>query len=114
MDKRKVTKANVFGAIYRIRRVPHGHENLTAEDGSTDNNGMCVPDEPAIYLNEKLTPERERLTLAHELAHAIEIHFGLDLPEEVVDAYGRGLLYLIRHNPALVRFLMRSDDPEEE
>lgn len=111
MTKRlsKIRQVDVLGTRYAVKRVPHGHTCLTDHDGSTDINGMHVADEPAIYLNETLSPERERLTLAHELSHAIEHHFGLDLPEEIVDAYGRGILYLIRHNAPLVRFLQRTE-----
>lgn len=105
----KVRKVDVLGTRYAVKRVPQGHECLTDHDGSTDINGMHIADEPAIYMNESLSPERERLTLSHELSHAIEHHFGLDLPEEVIDAYGRGILYLIRHNPSLVRFLQREE-----
>lgn len=109
----KVSKVDVLGTRYGVKRVEHGHIGLTDSDGGTDNNGMHVADEPAIYLDKTLTPERERLTLAHELSHAIEHHFGFDLPEEVVDGYGRGILYLIRHNPALVRFMQREEEQEE-
>ena len=90
-DGRRAKAGKVFAGVFRLRH----------------------PDEPAIYLDEAMTPERERITLCHELAHSIESHFGLDLPEEVVDAYGRGILYLIRHNPALVRYLQRQE-PENE
>jgi len=109
----KLSKVDSFGTRYAIRRVPHGHIHLTDDEGGIDNNGMHHPDACAIYLDEGLSAERERLTLCHELAHTIETHFGLDLPEEIVDAYGRGILYLIRHNPALVRYLQRHEDETE-
>jgi hypothetical protein len=109
----KITRIDCFGTRYAVKRVPNGHAHLTDTEGGTDNFGMHHPDEPAIYLDEALTPERERITLCHELAHAIEAHFGLDLPEEVVDAYGRGILYLVRNNPSLVRFLQRAEAEHE-
>ncbi len=105
----KVRQVDVLGTRYAVRRVPAGHPGLTDSEGGTDNHGMHVADEPALYLDETLGPERERLTLSHELSHAIEHHFGMDLSEEIVEAYGKGILYLIRHNPPLVRFLQRAD-----
>ena len=108
----KITEVDVFGVRYTIRRVPGDHVDLQDSEGNSGNNGMHIPDVPAISLDNSMSDERERITVAHELTHAIEHHFGLDLPEDVVDAMGRGWLYLLRHNAPLIKYLTRKEPAE--
>jgi hypothetical protein len=95
--------------VYAISRVPLESEELVDSNGDSGNNGMCDPDHPRVSLFEGLSTEKERAVLCHELSHCIEHHFGLDLPEDLIDAFGRGWLYIIRNNPAVVRYLQRKD-----
>ena len=46
-------------------------------------------------------------TIAHEIAHAIQITFGMDADESPAEAIGSGLALLFLDNPATVRFLQK-------
>lgn len=77
---------------------------------------MCLYNERVIYLSLNQTHEQLRVTLAHELQHAIEDHADVDyekgVPTEVHDRWSdqvaRGWVYVMRHCPPIVEYLQGS------
>lgn len=76
--------------------------------------GQCDPGERIIWIADDLTPEQARITLAHELQHAIEDAADVDLTgpspapdvaDRWTDNMARGWVYIIRTCPQLLKFL---------
>jgi hypothetical protein len=80
--------------------------------GSTDivDYGYFYPDRQEIVLNTNHNLTTQQRTLAHELTHAIEDHYGFELDEDVVDKLGIGWLALLQENKQLVKFLTTKED----
>lgn len=74
---------------------------------------ICYFGERWILFSDNLSPEQYRMTLAHEIQHAIEDHADVDYEEGTTvdvhdrwtDQVARGWVYLIRHCPDIVAFL---------
>lgn len=109
MPVTKSTKADVFGIVYRLKRVESEHNHLKDSEGNGGNYGMFVHDDPAIYLDNSISVTKEQEVIAHELTHAIEQHFGFDLPENIIDSFGRGWLYIIKKNKSLIKYLQEEE-----
>lgn len=74
---------------------------------------ICYLDHRWILFSDDLSPEQFRMTLAHELQHAIEDHADVDYEEGTTedvhdrwtDQVARGWVYVMRHCPQIVDFL---------
>ena len=104
-------KFRLFGLDWETRLIPKGHRVL--KDGKHDCMGMCFLSDRWIAVSADMTSEQRRITLAHELQHAIEDHADVDyekgVPTEVHDRWtdmvARGWVYLMRENPKIVAYL---------
>jgi hypothetical protein len=76
--------------------------------------GQCDPQERVVYVADDLSFEQARITLAHEIQHAIEDAADVDFsgpppPPEIHDRWtdnmARGWVYIIRTCPELLKFL---------
>src|SRR5262249_9512432 len=68
--------------------------------------GAYTPREFKIEVEKGQTPSRERVTLIHELLHAIYTETGLkvgDDEEKIVSLFASSLCMVLRDNPDLVR-----------
>jgi hypothetical protein len=79
--------------------------------GSTDlvDYGYFHPDRQEVVLNTNHNLTTQQRTLAHELTHVIEDHYGFELAEDVIDKIGIGWLTLLQENKHLVQFLTKED-----
>ena len=60
-----------------------------------------------IELDTTLAPPIVLQTAGHEIAHTIQLTFGMDPDESPAEAIGSGIALLFLDNPATVRFLQK-------
>lgn len=105
----------LFGLDWEVRILPHDHKLL--KDGKHECQGMCFHNLRVIYISDKNTHEQCRMTLAHELQHAIEDHADVDYEKGVhvdvhdrwTDQVARGWVYIMRHCPEIIDCLKGAD-----
>lgn len=105
----------LFGLDWEARVLPHDHKLLMA--GKHECQGICFYNERVIYLSDKCTQEQLRMTLAHEIQHAIEDHADVDYEKGVqidvhdrwTDQVARGWVDLMRHCPEIIEYLRGKD-----
>lgn len=84
---------------YTVRAIPE----LRAEDGQRLN-GHILYGPCEIRIDAGLDPQVQRVTLWHEVLHAILTHAGHeDDAEKVVEILSYGLVAALRDNPGLAR-----------
>ena len=74
---------------------------------------ICYLDQRWMLFSDDLSPEQFRMTLAHEIQHAIEDHADVDyeagttvdVHDRWTDQVARGWVYLLRHCPEIVEYL---------
>jgi hypothetical protein len=59
---------------------------------------------PKIYINPDQPIEEQKSTLFHEALEAIQVIYGLELPEHVICTFEVGIRGLFRDNPGLRLF----------
>ena len=110
----------LHGLEWMVRIVPDDHKALKDEDDGRSCMGLCFYNSRMIYVNQKMTHEQFRTTLAHEIQHAIEdaadVDYEKGAPEAVHDRWtdmvARGWLSLMRESPKVIEFLQaRHDKP---
>lgn len=69
--------------------------------------GLCEPDKLRITVDARAPRQHVQDTLLHETMHAIEAHFGLQVPERTIEKLATGVLTVLQENPALVRYLTK-------
>ena len=87
-----------IGAIeYAVVRV----KGLSVDDEPAD--GCLAYLECAIQLEATTAPQLSRVTLWHEILHAILAHSGrqLDHDEDEIEALAHGIVQVLRDNPEL-------------
>lgn len=107
----------LFGHHWEARIIRHDHKFL--KEGKHECQGVCIQSERVIYLSDKNSTEQCRITLAHEIQHAIEDHADVDYEKGVevdvhdrwTDQVARGWVYVIRHCPAIIGYLRGVDAP---
>lgn len=83
--------------LYTIEEVPNlvgtgSNGNLAQFYGQVDFG------EQVIKLEQNVSPERQYITLWHELVHVILEQAGQDIPETAVEALGYGIAQVIKEN----------------
>lgn len=103
-------KFTLFGLDWEVRHAPP--EVVKSYDGE-ECMGLCYHNERWILLDNSVSDEQIRTTLAHELQHAIEDYACVDyergVTEDIHDRWtdhvALGWVYLMRHCPELVKLL---------
>lgn len=86
----------VLGKTYLVVPVEEGPLNPAV------NLGQCLNADQVLYISTAQGDEQMLDTLLHELLHALEYAFALDLEERTVHSLATGLFALFRDNPALL------------
>lgn len=97
-----------------IEKVKIGHVNyevieVDCIDVHQPLDGQILFYDQLIKIREGLFDEKKRETLLHEILHGIEDHFELDLEEEVIVKFGKGLAMVFMDNPELLNYLRGVD-----
>jgi hypothetical protein len=61
-----------------------------------------------IRIDKGLSTEQKQETIIHEVLHGIEYFMGMDLEEDVIKQFGRGLTMVFKDNPRLLEYLGES------
>lgn len=109
----------LFGLDWEARIAPQTHPVL--KDGEHESMAVCFYNERLMVFADNLSQEQYRITLAHEIQHAIEDHADVDYEKGVrtevhdrwTDQVARGWVYLMRHCPLIVEYL-QGRVPEEK
>ncbi len=64
-----------------------------------------------ITLNSKCSPVHSKVTLLHELVHAIDDMLGLELDHQDIYCLSQALYQLVSDNPKLVDYLVSTELP---
>jgi hypothetical protein len=67
--------------------------------------GLWDPNDMTISVNRECSPVQERVTVLHELVHAIDDFLYLELTHQAVYALSQTLHQVIADNPRLVQYL---------
>jgi hypothetical protein len=78
---------------YRVESI----ENL--DDGAKLLYGRVFYDDGVIKVCNKYSIDQQRVTLLHEVIHAVDELHGIDLDEEQVVKLGKGLYQVLKDNP---------------
>lgn len=79
-------KVNILGQLWFVNSV------VDLEDvGQAPVDGLCHPNLLKIDIEKYLPVERQREVLLHEIIHAVDSIFDLELSERQVDKLARGL-----------------------
>lgn len=98
MSREVIERVQVGPTEYRVYRVNGLH------DGNQKLDGQILCGERAIKLEASLDTQSERVTLWHEILHAILTQAGHNNPqagEGIVEALSFGIIDVLRQNPAL-------------
>jgi hypothetical protein len=103
-------KFALFGLEWETRVAPA--KQVKNYEGSACQ-AICYFGDRWILFSDDLSPEQYRMTLAHEIQHAIEDHADVDyekgttvdVHDRWTDQVARGWVYLIRHCPEIIAFL---------
>lgn len=95
--------------LYTIEEVPNlvgtgSNGNLTQFYGQVDFG------EQTIKIEANNSPERQYITLWHELVHVIMEQAGQDIPETAVEALGYGIAQVIKENPWMGVYAAKTPD----
>jgi hypothetical protein len=89
---------HVLGQSFTVTEQPE----VLDSDG-TPLRGLCVANDQVILIDRNQHPETRAETLLHESLHALEEALALELGEDAILRFSRGIFALLRDNPALVR-----------
>lgn len=75
--------------------------------------GLCTPKTMSIQVKEGLARCMEQQTVLHEIVHTTEFMYGISLTETEVDCIASNLLYVLKNNPELVKYLVQEGGNNE-
>jgi len=113
----------VGSVTFRVTIDPDDWLRIEHKNLSNGNYGYTGFHEATMYINPESTPDTQRLTLWHEVMHALcEVAMGSpnwhhlgkeksDREEAVVRAFESPTLLVLRDNPELVAYLTRKATP---
>ena len=81
--------------------------NLHDEEGELYGRIDFLPEK--ILLNAEASEEQKKATLIHEIVHALDEMYKIELKEEQVEKMGNALYMLCRHNQELFSTCERGD-----
>ena len=100
-----IPAVDILGTTYTVKHC----ESIDADGNELA--GQIIYNSAEIEIAYGMPPDVERLTVLHELIHGVLAHTGHSKHcrnEDLVEAVSNGLVYLLRHNPALVAYLTES------
>jgi hypothetical protein len=101
---------DVMGVEFGVEWVPGLSFEIPEEDGEALRvSGSVDYEKQSIVAARDGSEYTKRVVLLHEILHAILHIAGQPDDEVMVRALGYSLLYVLRHNPGLVKFLL--EDP---
>lgn len=71
-------------------------------DGGTICYGQVFYDRQEIYINKNYRKKHKKATLLHEVIHAIDEQYSIDLKEEQVVSLTHGLMSVLKDNPEIL------------
>jgi hypothetical protein len=93
--------ALVYSVKYERRLCNADHQRLRGRhDGET----------LEISLDTGMTPQRERMTLFHEIFHAVEAERNFNFDENITDQMSFGIVQVLVDNPELVTMFLSDAD----
>ena len=102
------TKVDIFGIIWRIEWCPIVRDAHIFGDTADQN--------LTIRIDNALEPQQEKVTLLHELHHAIQMSLGAtddNDPHRGIYTNSQGLWAVAKHNPDLWQWLWSEEDTED-
>ncbi|MCP4126766.1 MAG: hypothetical protein GY753_06860 [Gammaproteobacteria bacterium] len=82
------------------------------EDSEEETFGLWDPNTMTISINTECSPVQERVTVLHELVHAIDDFLYLELSHQAVYALSQTLYQVMVDNPQLAGFIQGKMIPE--
>lgn len=92
-----IRKVRVFGTDVTIRLV----KDKSLDDAWAD----FDPETKEIRLGRDVPRLQKQEAILHELMHAIETEWGFEMNHEHLTLMARGIIFVIRDNPKLVKVL---------
>jgi len=94
-----ITQIVVPNLIFKVKK-----SNYSEID---DSYGTTNREQQKINIQSGLTKDLERITLIHELLHALELNSGIKYCDEnQIEQFAHGLYFVLKNNPELVRYLL--------
>lgn len=94
-----IKELKVPNLTFKIKK--HDYTDLDDSYGSTHR------EKQVINIQSKLTPELERITLLHEIFHAMELNTGIEYcKEHQIDQFAHNWFFVLKNNPELMRYLL--------
>jgi Zn-dependent peptidase ImmA (M78 family) len=94
-----IKEIKVPNLTFKIKK--HNYSSIDDSYGTTDR------DKQIINVQSGLTPELERITLMHEMLHALELNTGIKYCEEQqIEQFAHNLFFVLKNNPELVSYLL--------
>lgn len=110
----------LYATPIRINEIVYEVHNLDSViNEGIEVKGRIRPDLCIIEINRNLPQSVYNQTLMHEIVHAIEIAYCLNLDgkvnaERIVDCFGSGFANLIYDNPNLIKFYLKTTPQNSE
>lgn len=92
-----------------VIKLPNMSFTVKVKDLSSydDMYGVTDRDKQLINIQSRMTPVLEKITLLHELLHALEQNTGIKyIDEQQVEQFAHGLYFVLKNNPELLRYLL--------
>lgn len=92
-------KVKIGWKEYKILEQPPDEALI---DGGTICYGQVFYDRQEIYINKNYRKKHRKATLLHEVIHAIDEQYSIDLKEEQVVSLTHGLMSVLKDNPEIL------------
>ena len=86
-----------------------GTDDINKDDDGAKAYGLISYESQTIKVDSGITPERERITLVHEVLHGLDEHYPyLDFDEMKTDTLASILVEFVDNNPFFILYLLFS------
>jgi Zn-dependent peptidase ImmA (M78 family) len=72
-------------------------------------NGLYDEDNSKIFITDKISSQRQKYVLLHEVLHCVEDVYSVKLTEEQIKVLATGLIMFIQDNKDIVDYLSRQE-----